>query len=148
MSITEFRDAPVEQMSETEIERLLREQGVGVLVLPTDDLPYVLPLSFGYDGDNCLYFLYLLFGEESRKENLSDSVERARFLVYSAVSMDEWRSVVLTGTITDVQEEEWDRLQAAMENAWHPNLFSGATPMRGVKGYQLSITEHTSLQHA
>lgn len=148
MTIAEIRHSGAERMDATEIDRFLRERGVGVLVLPTQELPYVLPLSFGYDGESSLYFTYLLFGVESKKEDLSDSAERARFLVYSAESIYEWRSVLLTGTLAEVPDGEWDDLQSAMQNAWHPDLFARATPMRGIKGYQFSITDRSSLKHA
>lgn len=148
MSISEMKDTDAEQMDEQEVEQFLREQGVGVLAVSDRDLPYVIPISFGYDGESRLYFIYLLFGEASKKESLSERVERARFLVYSARSMYEWRSVILTGKLKEVQEEEWDELQTAMTNAWHPDLFSTATPMRGIKGYQFSITDQTSLKHS
>lgn len=147
MTIAELNDSGAEKMDEREIDRFLREEGVGVLVLPTQELPYVLPLSFGYDGDGVLYFTYLLSGEESKKKEASDDAERARFLAYSAVSMYEWRSVLLTGTIREVHDEEWDDLRTAMKNAWHPDLFSRATPMRGVKGYQFGITDHTGIKN-
>lgn len=148
MSIAEISESDAEQMNQTEIEQFLREQGVGVLALADEGLPYMLPLSFGYDGDACLYFTYLLFGEQSKKEELSDRVEKARFLVYAAESMYEWRSVLLSGELEVVPSDEWNKLQAAMENAWHPNLFSGASPMRGVKGYRFRITDQSSLKHA
>jgi nitroimidazol reductase NimA-like FMN-containing flavoprotein (pyridoxamine 5'-phosphate oxidase superfamily) len=134
-------------MEQEEAGQFLREQGVGVLALADAGVPYVLPLSFGYDGDARLYFTYLLFGAQSKKEELSERVEKARFLVYAAESMHAWRSVLLTGELGEVSNEEWDELQTAMENAWHPNLFSAATPMRGVKGYQFRITDQTSLKH-
>lgn len=148
MAITEITQSGAEQMDETEIDQFLREQGVGVLVLPSRDVPYALPISFGYDGNSRLYFVYLLFGVESKKEELSDRAERARFLVYSATSMHEWRSVLLTGTIREVSDEEWDDLQTAMDNAWHPDLFAAATPMRGIKGYRFSITAQSSIKHS
>lgn len=148
MSISEMNDTDAEQMDEQEVEQFLREQGVGVLAVSDRDLPYVIPISFGYDGGSCLYFIYLLFGEESKKESLSERVEMARFLVYSAQSMYEWRSVILTGKLKEVQKEGWDELQTAMKNAWHPNLFSTATPTRGIKGYQFRITDETSLKHS
>lgn len=62
--------------------------------------------------------------------------------------MYEWRSVLLTGTITQVPEQEWSELQSAMQNAWHPDLFAGATPMRGIRGYQFNITDQTSIKHS
>ncbi len=148
MSIGEIRQSGAEHMGEKEIEQFLRQQGVGVLALPGRDVPYVLPISFGYDGGSRLYFIYLLFGPQSKKEELSERADRARFLVYSAESMHEWRSVLLTGEFKQVPQEEWNELQTAMENAWHPELFSAATPMRGIKGYQFRITDQTSLKHA
>lgn len=147
MSIAEISESDGKHMDQNEIDQFLYEQGVGVLALADEDLPYILPLSFGYDGDACLYFTYLLFGEQSKKEDLSDRAEKARFLVYAAESMYEWRSVLLTGTLGEVPREEWDELQTAMENAWHPSLFSAASPMRGVKGYQFSITDQSSVKH-
>ncbi|MEF8814818.1 MAG: pyridoxamine 5'-phosphate oxidase family protein [Halovenus sp.] len=148
MSLAEIRQSGAEHMGEEEVEQFLRDQGVGVLSLPDRDVPYVLPLSFGYDGDAHLYFTYLLFGEQSKKEELSERAKRGRFLVYAAPSMYEWRSVLLTGTISEVPEEEWEELRTAMENAWHPDLFATAAPMRGVKGYRFSITEQTSIKHS
>lgn len=148
MSIDEIRRSGAEHMEQTEVDRFLREQGVGVLALPTRGVPYVLPLSFGYDGDSRLYFTYLLYGTKSKKEEFSERADRARFLVYSAESISEWRSVLLTGDLEEVSEAEWNELQTAMENAWHPNLFSAATPMRGIQGYRFSITDRTGLKHA
>lgn len=134
-------------MSEDQIQEFLTEQGVGILTLPDGEIPYAVPMSFGYDGDSTLYFLFLLFGTESRKETLSDRAQGARFVVYAAQSMDDWQSVSLTGQISAVPEDEWDELQSAMQNAWHPDLFSSASPMRGIQGYQLQIEEWTGIQH-
>lgn len=147
MSIAEIREAEAAHMDRGEIDRFLREQGVGVLALAEGGLPYVLPLSFGYDGDAHLYFAYLLFGAESKKEELSNRVESARFLVYSAESITEWRSVLLTGDLEEVPESAWDEFTSAMQNAWHPNLFATATPMRGIQPYRLYITDQSSLKH-
>lgn len=133
-------------MTESQIRSLLEAEGVGILALQTDDLPYIIPISFGYDGDSTLYFVYLLFGTESRKETLSNRAERARFLVYRADSVDDWQSVSMEGTLTRVPEGEWDDLRNAMENAWHPNLFSSAQPMRGIEGYRFRIESWTGIQ--
>jgi nitroimidazol reductase NimA-like FMN-containing flavoprotein (pyridoxamine 5'-phosphate oxidase superfamily) len=148
MSIGDVRQSDAEHMEATEIDQFLRDQGVGVLALPASDVPYVIPLSFGYDGNSCLYFTYLLFSVESKKEDLTERTDQARFLVYAAESMYEWRSVILTGTIRRVPEREWDDLQAAMQNAWHPDLFAGATPMRGITGYRFTITDRSSIKHS
>lgn len=146
MSADEVRESDTIHMSEESIRKLLREQGVGVLGLADEGLPYLIPMSFGYDDEETLYFVFLLFGTESRKETLARDAERARFLVYDADSMHQWRSVSLTGGIEQVPEGEWEELRAAMENAWHPSLFSGANPTRGVEGYRFDIEEWIGIQ--
>lgn len=146
MSIDVIAESTAASMSEAEMRDLLKTEGVGTIAFSTDDLPYLVPISFGYDGDATLYFVFLLFGPESRKETLANEAERGRFLVYQARAVDDWQSVSLDGRIDAVEEGEWDELRSAMENAWHPNVFSSAHPMRGVRGYRFEIDEWTGLQ--
>ena len=133
-------------MTDEELRTFLTEQGVGILGLVDESVPYLVPMSFGFNGEETLYFVFLLFGSESRKEQLCDQHRRGRFLVYSADSFHDWQSVSLEGTIETVADEEWDALQDAMENAWHPDIFSAASPMRGIEGYQFRIDEWTAIQ--
>ncbi len=146
MNIEAIAESTATSMNEEQLGDLLKSEGVGVLALPDADLPYVIPVSFGYDGDRTLYFVFLLFGAESRKEVLAKRADRARFLVYRADSMSDWRSVLLTGRIDPVAEAEWSTLRSAMENAWHPNVFSSAHPMRGVEGYRFEVDSWTGIQ--
>lgn len=148
MSIAEVSESNATRMTDEQIREFLTARGVGVLALPDEEeaAPYAVPMSFGYDGDSALYFVFLLFGTESRKEALSDRTERARFVAYRAGSIDDWQSVTVVGRIGAVGDEGWDALRAAMENAWHPNLFSTATPMRGVEGYRLRVDEWIGIQ--
>lgn len=60
--------------------------------------------------------------------------------------MHDWRSVSLTGRIDEVDDSEWSELQAAMENAWHPILFSSANPMRGIEDYQFRIEDWIEIE--
>ena len=147
MSTDELLESDADRMSDAEIRAFLRREGAGVLGLPTTDAPYLLPMSFGYDGDSRLYFVFLLFGTESLKADLSDAADAASFLVYRADSMHEWRSVQLTGRVDAVDDDEWPSLRDAMDNAWHPDLFSSASPMRGIEGYRFEITDWTGIQH-
>jgi len=147
MSIDAIAESAADSMTEAEMRDLLTSEGVGTLAFATDDLPYLLPVSFGYDGESTLYFVFLLFGAESRKETLANEPEHARFLTYRAESMYDWRSVSLAGPIEVVPEDEWDELRGAMANAWHSNMFSAAHPTRGVAGYQLAIEEWTGIKH-
>lgn len=133
-------------MDGEEMRAFLTEQGVGVLGLLDEEVPYLVPLSFGFDGESTLYFVFLLFGSESRKERLAGRTRRGRFLVYSATSVHEWRSVSLVGDLEVVPDDEWPALRAAMENAWYPDLFSAADPMRGIEGYRFRIDEWSGIR--
>ena len=147
MSVDELQESDTGRMTDDQIREFLTERGVGVLGLADEDVPYLLPMSFGYDGERTLYFVFLLFGTESRKETLVRQAARGRFLVYGADSMHDWRSVSMVGAIQAVDADRWSDLQAAMENAWHPSLFSSASPMRGVEGYRLDIEEWTGIRN-
>ncbi|MFC5136335.1 MULTISPECIES: pyridoxamine 5'-phosphate oxidase family protein [Haloferacaceae] len=146
MSTDELLESSAAAMTDDRIREFLTEQGVGTLALPDDDAPYLVPMSFGYDGASALYFTFLLFGPESRKETLSERASGARFLVYEARSPHEWRSVNLRGRIEAIEEDDWADLREAMANAWHPDLFSSAEPMRGVRGYRFRIDEWTGIR--
>ena len=147
MSVDELQESGTGRMTDDQIREFLTERGVGVLGLADEGVPYLLPMSFGYDGDRSLYFVFLLFGTESRKETLARAAERGRFLVYGAESMHDWQSVSLVGEIQVVDTDQWSDLQTAMENAWHPSLFSSASPMRGVEGYRLDIDEWSGIRN-
>jgi hypothetical protein len=54
--------------------------------------------------------------------------------------------VSLLGRIEAVADDEWGPVRDAMENAWHPDLFSSAEPMRGVGGCRLRIDERTGIR--
>jgi len=134
-------------MDDEGIREFLTERGVGILALGGEDVPYQVPLSFGFDGDSSIYFVYLLFGTESRKEALTAETGRAHFLVFDATSMHEWRSVGATGHLAEIGEDEWGALQETMENAWHSDLFASADPMRGVSGYRFDVEEWSGVQY-
>lgn len=148
MSISTIVESGIVSMDDDEIGQFLTEQGVGVLGIHEEESPYLLPISFGYDGNDALYFVFLLFGTESRKEQLVEKTQRGSFLVYDAKSMHEWRSVTLSGDVVPIDEDdEWETLQETMENAWHPDLFSSAEPMRGVRGYRFEIDDWSGIQY-
>lgn len=147
MSIAAITESGMNSMEDDRIRSFLTEQGVGILGLQDDGLPYLVPLSFGFDGESTLYFVFLLFGTESRKETLSEDEQRGRFLVHRADSMHSWQSVSCTGSLSPVPEAEWDELLDTMENAWHSDLFSSARPMRGVQGYRFEIDDWSGIEY-
>lgn len=132
MTVEELAEYGVNRMDDAEIRDLLLDQGMGVLGLPSEDVPYLLPMSFGFDGESRLYFTYVL-GGSSRKDRLSSRNESARFLVYSADTMFVWESVLLTGTLVEVPEDEWDDIRDALAVAWQPDLFRRPAGSRASK---------------
>lgn len=147
MSIAAITESGMGSMDDDEISEFLTDQGVGILAIGGEDGPYQVPLSFGFDGESSMYFVYLLFGTESRKETLTEETRRGHFLTFDATSMHEWQSVSATGELTEIDDEEWGTLQETMENAWHSDLFASADPMRGVSGYRFDVEEWTGVKY-
>lgn len=146
MTVDELGEIGMARMDDEEIHDFLAAQGTGVLGLPAPESPYLVPLSFGYDGGETLYFTYVL-GGESRKAQLSDQADVARFLVYHAETPFSWRSVLLTGSIEVVPDEDFIHAKDTMENAWRPDLLEGADLSGGVELYQFVITDRSGMKH-
>lgn len=147
MTVTALEEFGLERMSDHEIRAFLANQGMGVLGLPTaGDAPYLLPMSFGFDGGSSLYFTYVL-GSESRKGRLSETAEEAGFLVYSARTMFTWESVFLTGEIDAVPPEEWDDLGGVLQGAWRPALLEEAIAAGDVGVYRFDVREQSGIKH-
>lgn len=131
------------EMDRQAIDAFLREQGVGVLSLTDGQEAYGVPVSFGYDGDSC-YFVFLRVNEQSKKERFAERTERASLTVCDVSAKHVWTSVIVSGSIRQVTDDEWDGLEAAIgDNAWYPSLFSEAEPMRDIQGWELRIEEVT-----
>jgi uncharacterized protein len=131
-------------MDDAEIEAFLREQGIGVLSLASNGEAYGVPISFGYDGEDRLYFVFLRVGERSRKEEFAGATERASLTVYDVDSKHVWRSVIANGRVRQVRDDEWDAVESAIDdNAWYPSLFSEAEPRQDFQGWVLEVEELT-----
>jgi nitroimidazol reductase NimA-like FMN-containing flavoprotein (pyridoxamine 5'-phosphate oxidase superfamily) len=146
MTVDELGEVGIERMNDREIREFLTSRGVGVLGLPAEDGPYLIPMSFGFDGDAALYFTFLV-GASSRKADLADRAERARFLVYDARSAFTWQSVVLTGEIDEVPPAEFEAVAETMHNAWRPALFEDAELTRGVSVYRFEVADRVGFKH-
>lgn len=144
MSVDELQNIGISRMNATEIADFLATQQVAILALPSEPVPYVVPLAYGYDGESMLYFTYVL-GAESRKETLSEQAELARVLVFSADSMFHWESVQLTGTIEAVPDEDLD--VSHLDDAWRPDIFDRADLSEGSRVYQFQIQDQSGIKH-
>lgn len=127
-------------MTDAEVESFLVERGVGVLALAADGDAYAVPISFGYDGDEYLYFDLIKFGTESRKLDYLAETSTACVVTSAVSSQFDWRSVVAFGALEPVPEAEETTMKAVMEdNAWYPSLFPGSEQMTGVERYRLEL---------
>ncbi|WP_267643444.1 pyridoxamine 5'-phosphate oxidase family protein [Haloarchaeobius amylolyticus] len=148
MTIDELQDFGMVPMTDDEIRDFLNSEGMGILGLPAADAPYLVPMSYGYDGETNLYFTYLL-GEGSKKRELTEKTTAARFLVYHTNSPFNWESVMLTGELSQVPEAEWTALGDVMKSAWRPEMFQRAITSGdlGLDIYQFEVEDWSGLKH-
>jgi len=146
MSTDELQEYGLVEMDDSEIQGFLSSQKVGVLGLPEEDGPYLFPLSFGYDGGERLYFTYLL-GSGSHKAAATEATDTASFLVYKVDTMYNWESVLLSGSIAEVPESEWDSLEELLSNVWRPSVLEAATKSGAIAVYEFRIDQQTGIKH-
>lgn len=131
------------EMNESEIERTLQELGHGVLSLSRGGDAYGIPISFGYD-DGRMFMHLIRFGDDSKKLDFSESTTQASMTAYRVDSRFAWKSVVVTGELEDVHEDETEYMEEVMEeNAWFPNIFPPTAPIAEIKRVELDIDEMT-----
>lgn len=145
MALDELAKYGMLQMDDDDIEQTLTRQSIGVLGVPTDAAPMLRPLSFWYDGESTLYFVYVL-GGDSRKAVLSDRASVARFLIYDIETTFNWRSVLLTGTISPVPEDEREAIEQQIDIAWRPNVFERAAESTATGLYAFHIEERAGIE--
>lgn len=146
MSIDQLQEYGLETMDDDEVSRFLAAEKSGVLGLPAEGSPYMVPLSYAYDGDWTLYFTYLL-GPSSEKEQLTAQTGRGRFLVYNVETLFNWRSVMVEGPLTEMPESEWDEIEHLLESVWRPEILKTAAMNGSVKIYQLSAENRSGVKH-
>ncbi len=113
------------EMDDAEIGEVLREVGIGVLSMSSEGVPYGVPLSFGYDKDDTLYFLFLEASAELRKEAYAETASVASFTAFDVDPDGSWRSVIVAGPIDRITIDEWGTArEAMMNNAYQSNLLS------------------------
>lgn len=146
MTVEQLKEYGLEELRDEEIEAFLRTQSVGVLGLPAEEAPYLVPLSYAFDGDTMLYFTFVL-GPGSEKKRLTDAAERAQFLVYSADTMFSWESVLLEGTVEQVPPEEYDDLAERLAGVWRPDIFETASASAEIGIYGFEIADRAGIRH-
>lgn len=146
MPVDDLQDYGITQMDDSAIAAFLSEESVGVLCLPTADGPVMRPMSFAFDEPSRLYFLYIL-PADSRKEAATRQADSAEFLVYSAEDRFHWTSVILTGTMSAVPEDERAAVEEQVELGWRPEVLERASESMNTKFYEFEIAEQTGMNH-
>lgn len=112
-------------LADRDIDRLLDEQGWGVLSLADGGEPYSIPVSFGYDGTE-VYLALIRDSETNRKFEFVGDGQRARLLVTDVGSRFDWRSIAVTGPLERVARDgnDWEHGVGTLEaNAWFSTDF-------------------------
>ncbi|AEM59116.1 pyridoxamine 5'-phosphate oxidase [Haloarcula hispanica N601] len=146
MTIDELTDFGLHKMTDEEVEGFLSSQSMGTLGLPTDVEPYLIPMTYGYNGGGRLYF-YFIGDNGSRKMELANQAESAAFLVYSAETAFNWESVGLIGTIQKLPEDRRGELDETTTPTWRPELFETASDSLETQIYEFQIEEWTGVRH-
>jgi hypothetical protein len=130
------------RLGDDDVDDLLSSVGYGVLAMAREGQPYPVPLSFGYDGRETLYFVFLADSDAGRKLTYATESDRAAFLALE-VSDDGWRSALLEGPLRRARgKDEWDRAREAMaDNAWRPALFTETDPTGDPRVWALTAEE-------
>jgi nitroimidazol reductase NimA-like FMN-containing flavoprotein (pyridoxamine 5'-phosphate oxidase superfamily) len=122
---SEFQALLGMELDDPEIDKVLTDVGVGVLSMSADGVPYGVPLSFGYDGEDALYFVFLGATTELRKEAYAETSDVATFTSFEMSPDGAWRSVIASGPIERITIDDWDEAREAMaDNAYQSNLLS------------------------
>lgn len=145
MSADETYPIGVTPMDDSEINSFVAHRNVGILGLPDENAPYVIPMSYDFDGDDHLYFTFIL-GEDSHKDELSDRADRASFLVYDATSAFIWESVAMRGDISELSAEERAEVVDSLDNAWRPDAFRNTGAAWETTLYRFRIQETVGLK--
>ena len=131
-------------MSDDAIDRLLTEQGVGVLSLAADDEPYGLPLSFGYDAPDRVYLLFVGHSETGRKVRFAEAASEASFLVFDVAPDGGWQSAILRGSLERITPPEWDAAREAMaDNAYRPDLLVDVDERSDPRVWRLAVEDRS-----
>lgn len=100
------------ELSPAETDAVLGRHETGVLALASDDEPYAIPISYGYDAEDRRFFLRLVSTPESEKRAFLAAEPTARLVVYDEAD-SRYRSVVVNGVLREISTDDMtvDRIE-------------------------------------
>ncbi len=108
------------EMTNEQIERLLRSEMIGRIGCYSGGKVYVVPVTYAYDGG----FVYAHSGE-GRKVQMMRQNPQVCFEVEHIDNMANWQSVIVDGTFEELVGEEASRAMELLMERFLP--FMGAT---------------------
>mgnify|MGYP005855058849 CR=1 FL=1 len=92
------------RMADDERDEFLGRSGTGVISLSTadDDPPHSVPVSYGYDPVEGVFYFRLAVGDETEKR---DPTERGTTFVTYGERDGRWNSVVASGRLVSTTDE-------------------------------------------
>lgn len=93
------------EMGGPEIAEFVGERETGVLALASDDEPYSIPVSYGYDAADGTFYVRLVSTAESEKRQFLGASPAVRLVIYDEED-SVYRSVVARGTLEELDPGE------------------------------------------
>lgn len=87
-------------LRESEVNEVLKHQLVGRIACTNGREPYIVPISYAFEGD----FIYC-HSEEGRKVEIMRSNPRVCFQADEMLDMANWKSVVIEGEFEELKEK-------------------------------------------
>jgi len=97
------------ELTETQIKNLLSSQVLGRLACSDGEQPYIIPLTYTYNGE-------YLYGQTNEGEKLKILRKNPKvcFEVDSMSDMANWQSVLVYGTFQELTDEEAEKARAIL----------------------------------
>ncbi|MBO9571295.1 MAG: pyridoxamine 5'-phosphate oxidase family protein [Chitinophagaceae bacterium] len=89
------------RLKENEIEQVLHQQVLGRLGCHADDVTYIVPISFAYDGQ----YIYV-HTNEGRKVQMMRKNPKVCFETDAMLNMANWKTVIAWGKFEELNNEE------------------------------------------
>lgn len=107
------------ELNETQINNILLSQAIGRLGCISDKHPYIVPLTYVYDGKD-------IYGQthEGLKLDMMRKNPNICFQVDLIINMANWQSVIVTGTFQELKGKEAEKAREYLYNAVLPLMTS------------------------
>lgn len=128
------------RMDDEEIEQFLTDQATGVLCLANDRTAYGIPVAFAYEAEGERAVLDLGFAPESKKREFIETTDEVCLTTYEWSQPHDWRSVVMSGPLEELEDDEVDDETEAWFHAVAKDIEVEERSLE-LRWYELRVTE-------